>query len=146
MVVIDRLFSLASPAAALRRAIRLSEQERFTEAFPLLTQAAKAGIPDAEYRVARSYLEGLGVPASPTEGARWLQRAASHGCVEAQSLLSALYVHGIAGVTAGDQIDSAPRANRLFIANEPAAPDFEAALKWPPKRDAQRGKPCSAIS
>ena len=54
---VDRLIGLGSPDAALRRAIQLTEQEKFAAAFPLLTRAAKAGIPDAEYRVARSYLE-----------------------------------------------------------------------------------------
>jgi len=89
-MIVDRLIALASPAAALDRAIRLIEQERFAAAFPLLTRAAISGIPDAEYRVARCYLEGTGVPPSRAEGARWLKRAAEHGCVEAQSLLAAL--------------------------------------------------------
>ena len=78
-MVVDRLIGLASPAAALRRAVPLIEQARFAAAFPLLTRAAKAGIADAEYRVARCYLEGAGVPPSRTEGARWLERAAGHG-------------------------------------------------------------------
>jgi len=94
---VDRLIGLGSPDAALRRAIQLTEQEKFAAAFPLLTRAAKAGIPDAEYRVARSYLEGAGVPVSQTEGARWLERAASHGCIEAQTLLAALCMRGLAG-------------------------------------------------
>src|SRR5438874_13545151 len=76
MLVLDRLIGLASPEAALRRAVRLSERGKAAEAFPLLTRSAKAGIADAEYRVACCYLEGAGVPASRIEGARWLQRAA----------------------------------------------------------------------
>ena len=64
MLVLDRLIGLASPEAALRRAVRLSEQGKAAEAFPLLTRSAKAGIADAEYRVACCYLEGAGVPAS----------------------------------------------------------------------------------
>ena len=70
-----RVIAIASPVAALRRAIRLIEEEQFAAAFPLLTRAAKAGIPEAEYHVARSYLEGAGVPRSQAEGARWLERA-----------------------------------------------------------------------
>ena len=38
MLVIDRLVGFASPAAALRRAVRLSEQGKVAAAFPLLTQ------------------------------------------------------------------------------------------------------------
>ena len=68
MLVLDRLIGLASPEAALRRAVRLSEQGKVAEAFPLLTRSAKAGIADAEYRVACCYLEGAGVPSSRLEG------------------------------------------------------------------------------
>ena len=114
MRVVDRLIGLASPAAALRQALRLSEAGNAGEAFPLFTRSAKAGLAEAEYRVARSYLEGAGVPPSRAEGVRWLERAASHAHVEAQSLLSALCVHGLANVATGD----------LFAAEGPADPDF----------------------
>ena len=130
MLLVDRLIGLASPAAALRQAIRLSEQHRFAEAFRLLTHAAKAGLPDAEYRVARCYLEGAGVPSSQAEGVRWLQRAASHGCIEAQPQLAALCVHGLAGAVCGDPADGAPRAPTLFALDAPAEPDFGSAMKW----------------
>src|SRR5580704_14056727 len=86
MAVVDSLICFSSPAAALRRALRLTEQGRGVEAFPLLTRAAKAGIAEAEYRVGRCYLEGASVPPSRREGARWLERAAVQGHVEAQSL------------------------------------------------------------
>lgn len=131
MSVVDRLIGrLAAPDAALRRAIRLSEQGKAAEAFPLLTLAARAGIPDAEYRVARCYLEGSGVPHSQTEGARWLQRAAAHGCVEAQSWLAALYLHGFAGAVGGGALEAGPRAGSLFATEAPSDPDFNSAFKW----------------
>src|SRR5271169_5102875 len=124
MLVLDRLIGLASPEAALRRAVRLTEQGKVAAAFPLLTRSAKAGFAEAEYRVARCYLEGAGVPASRLEGARWLQRAASQGHVEAQTLLGTLCVHGLAGDTGGD------RPERLFTDDEPSEPDYASALKW----------------
>ncbi len=124
MLVLDRLIGLASPDAALRRAVRLSEQGKVAEAFRLLTRSAKAGIADAEYRVACCYLEGAGVPASRIEGARWLQRAAGHGHVEAQALLGGLCVHGLAGGVNG------ARPERLFAEAEPSEPDFASAFKW----------------
>src|SRR5580700_2255288 len=99
-MVVDRLIGLASPAAALRRAIQLIEQQQFAAAFPLLSRAAKAGITDAEFHLARAYLEGAGVPPSQAEGLRWLRRAASHGSADAQALLAALCVHGFAGAEA----------------------------------------------
>src|ERR1700693_3314105 len=124
MLVLDRLIGLASPEAALRRAVRLSDQGKIAEAFPLLTRSAKAGIAEAEYRVACCYLEGAGVPASRIEGARWLKRAAGHGHIEAPTLLGGLCVHGLAGGVNGD------RPERLFAEEEPGEPDFAAALKW----------------
>ena len=127
---VDQLIGFASPAAALRRAIRLSELSRFTEAFPLLTRAAKAGIPEAEFRVARFYLEGSGVPLSRAEGVRWLQRAASHGWIEAQSLLGALCVHGLAGAMGGNPVNGTPATDLLFATDDPADPDFATAMKW----------------
>ena len=129
-MIVDRLIGLASPAAALDRAVRLIEQKRFGAAFPLLTRAAKAGISDAEYRVARCYLEGAGVPRSRAEGARWLERAASHGCVEAQSLLAALCVRGLAGATNGGSLGDDAGASRLFTGDAPVELDFGSALKW----------------
>jgi uncharacterized protein len=124
MLVLDRLIGLASPETALRREVRLSDEGKVAEAFPLLTRSAKAGIADAEYRVACCYLEGAGVPASRIEGARWLQRAAGHGHVEAQTLLGGLCVHGLAGDLSGD------RPERLFAEEGPGEPDFPSALKW----------------
>src|SRR6202043_1330064 len=87
-------------------------------------RSAKAGIADADYRVGCCYLEGAGVPASRIEGGRWLQRAAGHGHVEAQTLLGGLCVHGLAGAVNG------ARPERLFAEEEPGEPDFAAARKW----------------
>jgi hypothetical protein len=130
-MVVDRLIGLASPAAALRRATQLIEQQQFAAAFPLLSRAAKAGIPEAEFHLARAYLEGAGVPPSQTEGLRWLRRAASRGNAEAQSLLAALCVHGFAGAETDLAPGEEPDAERLFaVQDAPASPDFDSALKW----------------
>ena len=51
---LDWMLCLGMPAVALRRAIRLNEKGKATKAFRLLSRAAKAGIADAEYRVAQS--------------------------------------------------------------------------------------------
>src|ERR1019366_4548720 len=91
---------MGTSAGALKRARRLIEEGKRGQAFPLLAKAAEAGLPEAEFLVARCYLEGAGVPPSAVEGARWLERAGSRGYVEAQSMLAALYVHGIPGSAA----------------------------------------------
>ena len=66
MALFDWLLASTSPAAALRRGLKLTEQGDLKQAFPLLTRAARAGIAEAEHRVGRCYLEGAGVPASRT--------------------------------------------------------------------------------
>jgi uncharacterized protein len=95
MGLINSLICRGRPAAALHRAIRLSEKGNSVEAFALLSRAAKAEIPEAEYHVAQCYLEGTGVPVSRAEAARWLLRAATHGSLEAQLMLSALCINGL---------------------------------------------------
>ncbi len=137
-MVVDRVIALASPRAALRRSIRLSAKGRAVEAFSLLARAAKAGIADAEYRVARCYLDGSGVPPSRLEGGRWLQRAATHECVEAQVLLSALCIRGLVSITSRPAGWGENGTKRLFASDAPADPDFECAEKWA-RRAAQAG-------
>ena len=104
-------------SGSLKRARRLIEEGKRAEAFPLLAKAAEAKLPEAEFQVARCYLEGAGVPPSAVEGARWLERAASQGYVDAQSMLAALYIHGIPGSAAPT---AASRASELS-ASRPAA-------------------------
>ena len=64
---LDRVVSLLSASAALRRAIHLKKQRRMAQAFTLFARAAGAGIAEAEYWVGRCYLEGSGVPVCLTE-------------------------------------------------------------------------------
>lgn len=123
----DRFLSLVSPEAAFRRASELGERGEIVKAFPLFVRAAKAGITEAEYRVARCYLQGTGVPPSRMEGARWLMRAADRGHVDAQSQLAALFVHGLAGPVS-DADDE--KSGELFANEAPAKPDFASAARW----------------
>ncbi|UVK46583.1 SEL1-like repeat protein [Mesorhizobium sp. AR07] len=130
MTILDRLTGFANPAAALRRAIQLSDSGRSAEAFPLMAIAARAGIAEAEYRVARCYLEGSGVPPSRTEGTRWLRRAANHESADARALLAALYVTGLATAEADGK---GSESERLFEQDSPGEPDFVAALGFAAK-------------
>ncbi|TGS65846.1 hypothetical protein EN817_26355 [Mesorhizobium sp. M3A.F.Ca.ET.174.01.1.1] len=125
MAMLDRLTGYARPTLALRRAIQLSGDGKPAEAFPLMAIAARAGIAEAEYRVARCYLEGLGVPSSRSEGARWLRRAADRGNSDAQSLLAALYAAGLAS-REGDGNGAASAT--LFERDVSREPDWTAAL------------------
>ncbi|MGX9148319.1 tetratricopeptide repeat protein [Mesorhizobium sp. 128a] len=128
MAILNRLTDRAFPAAALRRAIQLSDKP--AEAFPHLAVAARAGLVDAEYRVARCYLEGSGVPASRAEGRRWLLRAANHGSADAQALLAALY---LAGLVPADADGRDAGSVSLFERDYSGEPDFAAALGFATK-------------
>src|SRR6202142_1078382 len=126
MQAVEKILSLVSPAAALRRAARLRELGRDAEAFPLYAHAAKSGVVEAEHQVALCYFGALGVPASRTEGARWLERAAEHGHVESQTLLAGLCIHGLGDIAD----DKGGLGGRLFKSDETRQPDFESPLKW----------------
>ena len=137
MTLVDRFSFVLSPQKRLRRAAALIEEGKSEEAFPHLAAAAKAGIPEACYRIGRAYLGGAGVPVSRTEGARWIERAASSGWVEAQSNLATLYLYGMAGT-----VDGHPNDN-LFAARkseEKLEPNYDAALHWSLKA-AENGSP-----
>src|SRR5271168_1822274 len=95
MALLDKLIGGFSPAASLRRGIQHQEQGDARAAFALFSRAARANIPEAEFRVGRCYLEGSGVPPSRTDGVRWVERAATKGYVEAQALLATLCLHGM---------------------------------------------------
>jgi TPR repeat protein len=56
--------------------------------------ASYFGEPDAQYHLARIYLEGNGVPKDPKQAARWLGLAAAKGQYQAQALLGAMLFKG----------------------------------------------------
>ena len=90
-------------------------------AFALLSRAARAGVPEAEFRVGRCYLEGAGVPPSRADGVRWVERAATKGYVEAQALLATLCLHGMGPGFA----EAGPSAGAgLFGGQTIAEPDY----------------------
>src|SRR5471030_3248499 len=125
MALLDALMAGLSPAAALRRGIRQLEQGDGKGAFALLSRAARAGIPEAEFRVGRCYLEGAGVPPSRADVVRWVERAATKGYVEAQALLATLCLHGMAAGSAEAGLGAGLFGNQTMV-----DPDYAAAAKW----------------
>ena len=85
---------LGLPSARLARAETLASRDEHTSAFRLFAQAARAGLPRAQYRLGRCYLLGLGVPLSVREALRWLTRSAETGETAAQCQLGALALQG----------------------------------------------------
>lgn len=66
-----------------------------TRAAQLLRYAATYfGDADAQYFLARIYLDGRGAPKDPRVAARWLYSAANKGQYRAQALLGQMMVHG----------------------------------------------------
>jgi uncharacterized protein len=85
---------LGAPSARFARAEALASRDEHTAAFPLFAQAARAGMRQAQYRLGRCYLLGLGVPLSVGEAQRWLRRAAKGGDAAAQTQLAGLALQG----------------------------------------------------
>ena len=56
--------------------------------------ASYFGDPDAQYHVARLYLEGTGAPRDPRQAARWLGLAANKGQFQAQAMLGHMLFKG----------------------------------------------------
>src|SRR5260370_42434757 len=107
---LERVQAIFSPTVALRRGATLMAAGKPGPAFQLYARAGRTGLAEAEYRVGRCYLDGVGVPPNRAEGIRWLELAARHGHVEAQSQLAVIYPDG----TAGDEAD-------LWYEHPPAA-------------------------
>jgi TPR repeat protein len=130
----DRLIAFASPAAAYRRALRFSRDGDHVRAFDSFVRAARAGLAEAKYRVARCYLEGLAVPRSRTHGVHWLSQAATDGSVTAQLLLAVLHLNGQA--SGPDDAESDLLHDSLFGDSQSiqyGPPDFPAAARWAQK-------------
>ncbi len=120
---IERVQAIFSPTVALRRGATLMAAGKPGPAFQLYARAGRTGLAEAEYRVGRCYLDGIGVPPNRTEGIRWLERAAHHGHIEAQSQLAIIYLHGAAG-------EPAPKdASRSFDVSDIGDPDYATAMR-----------------
>src|ERR1700742_845632 len=145
--VLDKVTGwVSSSQGKLRRARRMLDEGRRAEAFPLLAAVARTGNPEGEFLVARAYLEGAGVPPNAAEAARWLERAAGRGYLQAQSMLAGLYLHGFSGAppaspgggaSATDQgaanvaeLAVARPVSTLFAPGTTAEPNFDRAVVW----------------
>jgi hypothetical protein len=60
--------------------------------------ASYFGDPNAQYNLARLYLDGNGVDADPKQAARWFNLAAEKGHHPAQALLGDILINGLGGV------------------------------------------------
>ena len=120
---LEKVQAVFSPTAALRRAATLMAAGKTGPAFQRYARAGRTGLAKAAYRVGRCYLDGVGVQPSRAKGIRWLERAAHHGHVEAQSQLAVIYLHGTAG-------EPHPKsAASWFDVSDIADPDYVKAMQ-----------------
>jgi hypothetical protein len=86
-----------SAGGAFAAGVRAFDQGRHQEAVALWLPLAEQGVPAAQFNLAVMYEQGLGVPKSDVEAARWFRAAAERGDVGAQLKIGSLYEQG-AGV------------------------------------------------
>jgi TPR repeat protein/tetratricopeptide (TPR) repeat protein len=123
---LDRVQSAFSLRARVRRGAALMAAGKSRSALRHYARAGRSGFAEAEYRIARCYIEGAGAPRSRREGLCWLLRAAHHGHVEAQALLAAIYLDGPPSEPTSDRSNAA----RLFGPDGVVGPDHVAAMRW----------------
>ncbi|MBF0887286.1 MULTISPECIES: tetratricopeptide repeat protein [Gluconobacter] len=125
----SRLAALFSSKGKLDHAIRLTETGKAVQGFALLSRLAAAGDAEASFRVGRAYLDGIGVPPSLEEGARWIYQAAQAGHIEAAFVLATLYTVGLP-----EGFEIRPAQAGLDLSHVPSAgprrPDFHLGLHW----------------
>ena len=72
--------------------------------------ASYFGDPDAQYYLARLYLDGVGAPRDPAQAARWLGLAAQKGQYQAQAMLGDMLFEGEARAAPGGARPDVARA------------------------------------
>ena len=68
--------------------------KNYSQAIPLLREAAEVGNPDAQLLLAKCYDFGHGVPANMKEAVKWYAAAAKGGNANAQDNLGTCYATG----------------------------------------------------
>jgi TPR repeat protein len=130
--------ALGRPAARLSYAVALAADGEHHRAFSHFARAAGSGLPEAQCRLGRCYLLGLGVPSCLDAALHWLTRAATAGQADAQALLASLALQGISHGPEAGLFDAASR-----YTGQP--PDYHQALKWGEQAAAQGSAEAQAL-
>jgi hypothetical protein len=94
VVCICALFvATAAPAqqsaeALHAKAVPLIQAQQYTQALPLVTEAANMGLPEAQFHLGVMYANGLGVAVSDSMAIHWWTQAATNGWKDAQFTLA----------------------------------------------------------
>ena len=86
---------------SFERAKKLLDANNYSDALPLLTDAAEAGNARAQCELGTVYLNGTGVAQNYGKALHWYEKAANQGDSLAQSTLGVMYIDGM-GVSQSD--------------------------------------------
>jgi len=130
----------SSVSRALKAALAAYAREDYWDAAQKLTSLARAGDPEAQYRLGLLYGRGKGVLGNLGDAIVWYRRAAEQGHAEAQHQLSLAYLHGgHAHYEVGRWYDAAAEIDKnaadnnleLMFPNGISVPqDHPEALRW----------------
>ncbi|MBM3608500.1 MAG: sel1 repeat family protein, partial [Alphaproteobacteria bacterium] len=96
-------------------------------AYRMFQYAATAfGSSDAQYNLARMFIEGEGVEKNPRQAIRWLFQAANKNHVESSALLGNMLFQGVPGVAR----QRARGLMYLILARDAAGPAASEKYKW----------------
>lgn len=135
---IRRKLRAARARRALARGLNAHRQERYRAAFRHFSAAARAGDPEAQYRLGLLYSSGEGVIRHPPDAVLWYRRAAEQGHLEAQFQLSLAYLHGQLGASANwyqaaeahDPLFAQWNREMWFPGGISLQCDYQEALRW----------------
>jgi hypothetical protein len=91
---LERAAAAGNPVAQYDLALQRLAANRAREGISLLRNAATQGLAMAQYRLAKLYERGEGVPADPAQARQWTERAAASGNRRAMHDLGVFFARG----------------------------------------------------
>ena len=89
--------AIPAPVSNYLSAVELLEAGRIADGATLMREAADAGLPMAQYRMAKLFESGQGVPRDLSQSRAWTAQAAEGGNVKAMHDLAVFYAEGEGG-------------------------------------------------
>lgn len=99
--------------------------------FRVWVQLATSGLPEAQFQIARSYLQGTSVPQSYDEALKWFHRAATQGHSEAKVSVALLAIQGF--VAPDGSASYRGKGGAIFSCRgscKDRTPRFDVSLVW----------------
>ena len=93
-------FAISCSAGVFEDGLIENDRGDYQSAFNIWIVGAKDGDPMSQFAVATLYRKGVGVEKNLKESAKWMQKSAEGGYVEAMSVMGAIHLWGVSGVSA----------------------------------------------